>query len=206
MSDSPSDFLPTRASLLARMRDWQNRTSWQEFFDTYWKLIYSVARKSLTEEEAQDVVQEVMISVAKHMPTFRYDPALGSFKGWLLTKTRWCIIERVRKRARTPQALAVGSETGLDPLANLVDPASPALDEHWDKEWQSNMYEAALVNLRRRLDADKLQVFDFYVRKEWPAEKVAERFGISVEQVYVAKHRITEALKEEIRRMEKEAL
>jgi RNA polymerase sigma-70 factor (ECF subfamily) len=206
MPEPQSDYLPTRATLLVRMRDLQNRASWQEFFDAYWKLIYGVALKSLTESEAQDVVQDVMISVAKHMPTFRYDPAQGSFKGWLLTKTRWCIIEQIRKRAKTPQPLPSGGETGLDPVANLVDPASKALDEHWEKEWQTNLYEAAFASLRRRLDPDKLQVFDFYVRKEWPAEKVAEHFHITVEQVYVAKHRITEALKDEIRRLERETL
>ena len=46
-----------------------------------WKLIYGVARKAgLTDVEAQDVVQETMASVAKHMPTFKYDPVIGSFK------------------------------------------------------------------------------------------------------------------------------
>src|ERR1041385_7606531 len=93
------DLMPTRASLIARLKNWQDHSSWQDFFDTYWKLIYGIARKSgLTEPEAQDVVQETMVSVAKHMPTFKYGPAIGSFKAWLLTLTRWRIADQLRKR------------------------------------------------------------------------------------------------------------
>ena len=84
-----TDDLATRESLLSRLRDWGDNRSWREFFDTYWHLIYGLAVKcGLTEAEAQDVVQETMISVAKQMPAFKYDPGLGSFKGWLLQITR----------------------------------------------------------------------------------------------------------------------
>src|SRR6185503_15772399 len=52
-------LLPTRRSLLSRLRDWQDDAGWREFFDTYWRLIYNVARKSgLADAEAQDVVQK----------------------------------------------------------------------------------------------------------------------------------------------------
>src|SRR2546426_12491692 len=99
MHEDADPLIPTRATLLQRLKDWQDQPSWQEFFDTYWRLIYGVARKAgLTESEAEDVVQETMFSVAKHMPSFKYDPAIGSFKGWLLTLTRWRIIFPLGKR------------------------------------------------------------------------------------------------------------
>ena len=86
------ELIPTRASLLGRLKDLGNDASWQEFFDTYFRLIYGVARKSgLSEAEAHDAVQETMIAVAKHMPGFTYDSANGSFKAWLLKLTRWRI-------------------------------------------------------------------------------------------------------------------
>ena len=93
------ELIPTRATLIQRLKNWQDQSSWQDFFDTYWKLIYGTAIKSgLTATEAQDVVQETMISVAKHMPAFKYDPAIGSFKTWLLNMTRWRITDQLRKR------------------------------------------------------------------------------------------------------------
>ena len=93
------ELIPTRRTLLSRLKDWNDQQSWKEFFDTYWKLIYGVARKSgLTETESQDVVQETMVSVARQMPTFKYDPRIGSFKAWLLNLTRWRMGDQFRRR------------------------------------------------------------------------------------------------------------
>src|SRR6266581_3785702 len=92
-------LLATRRSLVDRLANWDDRKRWQEFFDTYWKLIYSAARKSgLTDAEAQEVVQETIITVAKNIDKLKYDPAIGSFKGWLLQITRWRIADQFRKR------------------------------------------------------------------------------------------------------------
>src|ERR1700751_1652211 len=94
-----SGLAATRRSLVERLDNWEDRKHWQEFFDTYWKLIYSAARKSgLTDVEAQEVVQETIITVAKSIEKLKYDPAVGSFKGWLLQITRWRIADQFRKR------------------------------------------------------------------------------------------------------------
>ena len=59
MQRDPTDPRQTRASLLNRLKNWQDQASWQEFFDTYWKLIFATARSAgLADDEAQDVVQE----------------------------------------------------------------------------------------------------------------------------------------------------
>ena len=93
------EFILTRYSLLSRLQNWDDQESWKSFFDTYWRLIYSIALKSgLTEAEAQDVVQETIICVAKDIDKFKHDRALGSFKGWLRNLTRWRIADQLRKR------------------------------------------------------------------------------------------------------------
>src|SRR3982750_2295527 len=92
-------LLATRRSLVDRLANWEDRQRWQQFFDTYSKLIYSAARKAgLTEIEAQEALQETVITVAKNVGKLRYDPAIGSFKGWLLNITRWRIADQFRKR------------------------------------------------------------------------------------------------------------
>src|SRR5579863_9045498 len=94
------DFIPTRYSLLSRLRNWDDQESWQDFFNTYWRLIYSFALKSgLTAAEAEDVVQETIISVAKNVEKFKRDRSLGSFKGWLRNLTRWRVADHLRRRA-----------------------------------------------------------------------------------------------------------
>ncbi len=73
-----TEFLVTRRSLVDRLGDWNDGKRWQQFFDSYWKLIHRAARKAgLTESEAQEVVQETLITVAKKIGRLKYDPALG---------------------------------------------------------------------------------------------------------------------------------
>lgn len=200
-------LITTHASLINRLKDWQDDSSWQDFFNIYWKLIYGVARKAgLTDPEAQDVVQETLISVAKHMPTFKYDPSIGSFRAWLLNMTRWRILGQFRKRKLSAgyKSPVNGPGSRTDSIDALPDPNAKDLNAVWDAEWQTNLLNAALDNLRRRIDPQRYRIFDFYVNKEWPPEKVAERFGVSTDQVYQIKHRVTAAIRAEVTRLEKE--
>src|ERR1019366_8176972 len=119
-------IIPTRQSLLSRLKDWGDQESWKDFFETYWRLIYQAAIKSgLTDAEAQDVVQETVISVLKNMSTFEYDADKGSFKIWLLRLTGWRIVDQFRKRQRR---LSVQEEdrtsTETEVMDRVVDPAS----------------------------------------------------------------------------------
>lgn len=203
------ELIPTRATLLHRLKDYDNHASWQEFFEIYWKLIYGVARKSgLTDAESQDVVQETMIAVAKHMPDFVYDAKNGSFKAWLLNMTRWRITDQYRKRPnRAPKPSELdGAATTTIPVEELIDPASDALGKLWDAEWQQNLFEMASQRVRRRVDPRTYQLFDFYVKKEWPPDQVASKFAVAVDQVYLAKHRVTEMLKKEIAFISRETI
>jgi len=199
-------LIQTRVTLLNRLKDWRDQSSWQEFFDIYWKLIYGVARKAgLTEAEAQDVVQETLFAVAKHIPTFKYDPAIGSFKGWMLNMTRWRIVDQLRKRGPLVQHRPDAGDTARTATIDKVpDANSPDLDAVWEADWEKNLLAAAMQNVKPKLDPQKFQIFDFYVNKEWPPEKVAQTFNVSVNQVYLAKSRVTEMLREEVGRLEKE--
>ena len=49
------ELIPTRASLIDRLGNWQDQSSWQQFFDTYWKLIYGVGRKAGLNEFADSI-------------------------------------------------------------------------------------------------------------------------------------------------------
>jgi RNA polymerase sigma factor (sigma-70 family) len=202
---SMDELIATRTTLIDRLKNWEDQSSWQDFFDTYWKLIYGVARKSsLTETEAQEVVQETMITVAKHMPNFKYDRKIGSFRGWLMKTTRWRITDQLRKRGRSIAQLPASeaSTIGTSTIERIVDPAGLKLNELWDAEWEKNLIEAALARVKRRVDPQRYQIFDFYVNKAWTPEKVAATFGVPVAQVYLAKHRVTELIKKEVNRLE----
>ena len=191
----------TRRSLVERLADGGDQRRWQEFFDTYWKLIYSAARQSgLTDTEAQEVVQETVITVAKNIDKLKYDPAIGSFKGWLLQITRWRIADQFRKREpgnvkrpRSPDDRATATIERV-PDSRVID-----LDAVWEAEWKENLFETAIARVKKQVEPKQYQIFDCYVRKEWPAQKVAERLRINIGEVYLARHRVGALLKKEIR-------
>jgi len=63
---------------------------------------------------------------------------------------------------------------------------------------------AAIARVKRLLDPHKCQIFDFYVKKNCAPQKVAEKFGVPAAPGYLIKHRMVEALRIEVKRLEKE--
>jgi RNA polymerase sigma-70 factor (ECF subfamily) len=149
-----------------------------------------------------------MMSVAKHMPGFKYDPAAGSFKTWLLNMTRWRIADQIRKRPAQTEYHEeyVGPGVRDAKTGERTSHTLPELEKLWDDEWEKSLLHAALAKARRRLDPKQYQIFDCYVNKEWPAERIAKVFGISTNQVYLAKHRMTALIKEEAERIQREII
>jgi RNA polymerase sigma factor (sigma-70 family) len=200
------EFEVTRRSLVDRLGDWNDQRNWQAFFDTYWKLIYSVARRAgLNQTEAEEVVQETIITVAKRAGTLRYDPSLGSFKGWLLHTTRWRIADQFRKRQPDQMRPRGKNETRRTAtIERIPDEGAQSIEADWDEEWQRNLLDAALSRLRKKVDAAQYQIFDCYVLRGWSAKKVAAELQVPVAQVYLTKHRIGAQLKKEIRAIERQ--
>jgi RNA polymerase sigma factor (sigma-70 family) len=199
-------LLPTRQSLLSRLRDWQDEVGWREFFDTYWRLIYNVARKSgLADAEAQDVVQNTFIYLARRMPAFRYDPARGSFKSWLrvVTRSRIHIFWRTQKADEKyicePLFYATGDDVEAHP-----DASADALDEAWQREWEENLVNTALRRVRAKVSSQQLLIFRLSTLGELSLPQVARKLGVNLAQVYLARHRVGRLIKGEMLRLRKE--
>lgn len=206
MSPPDANPLHTRQSLLGRLKDWEDERSWRDFFETYWRLIYSTARKGgLSDAEAQEVVQETVISVAKQMKEFKYDPAVGSFKGWLKLITRRRIADQYRKRKPQEVGLADGDTAGGGTRAmdRLPDAAGETADAAWEADWQQSLLDRAVELVRTQVSPRQYQIFDLYVLRQWPASQVAASLDISTAQVHLAKHRVQAQIKKEARRLEK---
>jgi RNA polymerase sigma-70 factor (ECF subfamily) len=204
MAGNPDGLIPTRRSLITRLKNWDDQESWKDFFDTYWKLIYGVAIKAgLNDAEAQEVVQETIIAVAKQMEGFKYDPKIGSFKGWLLHTTRWRISDQLRKRRGQARGIERECKTSRTATVERIpDPAGSNLETIWEQEWRTSMFAIAIEKVKRRVDARQYQIFDLYVIKQWPVKKVAVTLDVKPGQVYLAKHRISELVKKELADLE----
>jgi RNA polymerase sigma factor (sigma-70 family) len=203
------DLLPTRQSLLGRLKDWDDNRSWQEFFDTYWRLIYQVGLKAgLNPTEAEEVVQETVLSVAKAMKGFNYDPARGSFKGWLLQLTGWRITNQFKKRrgGKLPREISPAfSHEVTDPAEPSPESAvPPELEQLWESEWEENLLHAAMERVRRQTNPRHFQIFDLHVLQHKPVKEICAFLSVSAMQVYLARHRVGKLIRREIARLQRE--
>jgi RNA polymerase sigma-70 factor (ECF subfamily) len=65
--------------------------------------------------------------------------------------------------------------------------------------------DAAIARVKKKVDPKQFQIFDCYVRKEWPARKVAAQLRVNVGQVYLARHRVSALIKKEVKDLERYA-
>ena len=213
-----ADSIPTRQSLLARLKDVGDQESWRDFFDIYWRLIHATALKAgLTETEAQDVVQVVMIGAAKKMPEFTYEPGKDSLKGWLLAVTRWKVADQFRKREKvgqqsclprsseTPDALSEDSARTAT-VERVPDPKGVDLEAIWEGEWRQNLVRAALDRIKSRVSPAHYEMYHLHVVQGLSPRETARALGVSTAAVYLAKHRVGRLVKAELRLLSQRGL
>jgi len=212
MSLRHGSSLETRPSLLKRLQSGDDPESWREFYRLYGGLIRSFAAKAgLTPDEAEEVVQETAIGLARRLPEFVYDPKVCRFKTWLLNLTRWRIQNQIRKRGKQDGRLGGSTAPSSDDtrststIDRVPDPSVPEFGAEWDEAWEKNLIATAMERVREKIDERQFQVFDLYVTKGWPPGEVAKTLGISIARVYLAKHRVSAMLKKEVTRLEKTA-
>ena len=211
VSADPGELAPTRLSLLERLRDLDDHGSWQEFFDTYWRLIYFAAVKAgLTDADAEDVVQETIIGIARNMENFRYEPEVCSFKGWMMRVIHSRIIDHLRKAKPGKYAFVpIPADTPAgDEEEDPVEQAVPEklFEDLWDVEWKKNLIEAAMERVKRKIAPEHYQIFFLHSVKGMSAREVGELLGASVPKVYVVRHRVARLIKAEVRMLERKGL
>lgn len=191
------EFIPTRESLLSRLKDPAEDAGWREFFEIYWKLIYNTARRwKLGDAEAQDVVQETMISVHRKLPGFVYDPSRCAFKTWLQIVTFSRIKDQLRKRSRAQES--------LDEIDNLI--SVEAFAAKWDADYESNLLQVALDRLKTRLSPQTIQIFTLCELQLKGAAETARILNQTRAHVYVVSHRVRSALRKEVAELRKSSV
>ena len=202
-----AEFLPTRWTLIDRLKRWDDDGSWREFFEIYWRLIHGTALKSgCTEDEALEVVQETVISVAKEMKkdSFQADQDAGSFKGWLLRITQRRIVDQLRKRPPQGRFVEHRPNPTLDTatIDRIADPKEDPAVEYWDREWEQHLLDAAIQRVKQLVKPGQFQVFQLLVIKKFSTAEVAKALNMNAAQVYLAKHRVGLLVKRELKKLQ----
>ena len=185
-------FVTTRLSLLLRIRDADDAESWAGFVQIYAPLIYRYARRTgLQDADAADVTQDVLRVVSESIQRFDYDPAVGRFRGWLKKVAFYTSSQLRRRNQRQPMG------TGDSAVMQMAGMAAAETDARfWDEEYTQRLFELASERVRPAVRPSTWEAFvATAVNNEDPAA-VAERLGINVGSVYVAKNRVFTRIRE----------
>jgi RNA polymerase sigma factor (sigma-70 family) len=190
----------TRASLLVRLRDGSDAEAWREFVRLYAPVVYGFARKrGLQDADAADVMQEVLRSVSSVAPRLEYDPARGTFRGWLFTVTRNKVFNFLDGRKR--RVLGSGDSRVQQRLEQqAADDGDMASD--WETDYQRTIAAQAMERVKREFQPATWNAFLQTAVEGRSASLVASNVGLSVGAVYVSKSRVIARLRQEIERMQ----
>jgi RNA polymerase sigma-70 factor (ECF subfamily) len=194
------DALRTRASLLARLGDPEDRAAWQQFVDLYGSLVYGFARqRGLQDADAADLTQEVFLALARSAGRWHYDAGRGSFRGWLYGVTRNTLARFLQRRQSQP----VGSGDSNARQRLEEEPSSDGdPDAAWEQEFQRQLFRVAAERVRPAFSPTTWQAFWQTAVEGRGAAAVAAELGLSVGAVYVARSRVLARLTEQIQGMQ----
>lgn len=188
------EFPETNHSLIARVKDLGDSASWVEFLGIYQPVVYRMARRrQLQDADAQDVMQQVFLSIAMSIEGWESGNGQPPFRAWLMTIARNAITKAL---ARRPRDRATGTTSAAEILENQAEAeatASEILSEarreviRWATEQIRSEFSEEIWRLFQQTAIDGVSIAD-----------VAKSSGRSAGSIYVARFRVIVRLKEKI--------
>ncbi len=183
----------TSLSLLEQLRLNPDEASWQRLVDMYTPLIHGWLRRYLLPHpDADDLVQEVLAVVVREIARFECADRPGAFRSWLRTITVHRLRDFWRSRRYRPEA--TGDSEFLGKLDQLEDPAS-GLSQLWDQEHDRHVVRQLLEQIRPEFHATTWQAFVGVMLDGDKPATVAQKLGMSINAVLLAKSRILHRLR-----------
>jgi RNA polymerase sigma factor (sigma-70 family) len=187
-----AELLTTKPSLLLRIRQPHDAAAWRQFAETYAPLVYGHLRKrGLQDADAADVAQDVLRSVAARIGQFEYDPARGSFRGWLLSVVQSRLAD-FRRRGQRQLALVAEAAASAPSEASAADTAE------WNLDYERQVFHAAAERVRGDFGHSAWRAFWLAAVEGKAAKEIAAELGLSQAAVYLAKARVMKRIREEV--------
>jgi RNA polymerase sigma-70 factor (ECF subfamily) len=184
----------TRQSLLLRAQTGET-DAWQDLTDLYHPLILGwLNRQGVPAGDLEDLSQEVLLSVVKHLPGFRHPGHRGAFRCWL--RTIVCTRTADYWRAIDAGAQAQGGSGASAALQEIADPGSE-LNRQWDEEHDRYVLHCLLDLVEEEFEPLTLRAFRRLALDGASGAEAARELGLSVAAVYVAKSRVLQRIRQE---------
>ncbi len=199
MDDTPA----TRPSLLLRLRNPRDERAWAEFVAIYTPLVRRLARrKGMQDADAADLTQEVFGAVARAVEREAYDPARGSFRGWLFRVARNLMVNFLVRQGRQPRG---SGDTDVQRL--LEEKAEPTAEDSalFDTEYRRQLLSWAAEQVRGEFSELTWRAFWLTAGEGRPAKEAADALGTTVGNVYHCKSRVMARLRRKVEEVEGEA-
>ncbi|MBK9118077.1 MAG: RNA polymerase sigma factor [Phycisphaerales bacterium] len=193
--------VPTTTALLAGLHEDGNRAAWGEFDRRYRPILVGFLRRmGLNEADAADVAQETLTTFVEDYRKGKYDREQGRLRSWLIGIARFRLGDLRR---------AVGKRRvlrGESALAALPDDFDA--EAVWEAEQRRIIFEQAVTELRAstRLSERTIRAFERVVLGGEPVERVAVELELTPQEIYNAKNRVVNRLREIVQRYDESPL
>lgn len=174
--------------------------AWERFCGVYGPMVYRWCRgKGLQPCDAENVVQQVFISLIRNLVRFRKERPTDGFRRWLWTVTHHKLVDYSRAQSR--QLAGTGGISHLHWLQQLAEPVELTDDDGIGEGPECNnddVLRGALSLVRTRTADKTWDAFWLTTIESHAPEDVAQVLGISVDSVYQAKSRVLRRIRKEI--------
>lgn len=185
----------TRVSLLIRIRDPADQAAWHEFVEIYRPTILRLARrKGMQEADAEDVTQQVLVSVAKAVEEREHDPKRAKFRTWLNRVAHNAILNALTRGRPDRGSGDSAMLTVLNRHESHIGPDSDLLQ----LEYRREVFRWAARQVSKEFQPATWDAFWLTAVEGRDAEAVAKELSKNRGAIYAARSRVMRRIQEKV--------